>query len=159
MSIFREFREFAVKGNVIDLAVGVIIGAAFGKIVSSVVEDLVMPPIGTVLGKVDFKDLFFVLPGQDAAKVAKLDASHSLVTAKAEGVAVIAYGNFFNQVVQFLIVAFAVFLLVKAVNHARQKFEKPVEASEPVTKQCPLCLSDVPIKATKCKFCTADIAA
>lgn len=158
MSLFREFREFAVKGNVIDLAVGVIIGAAFGKIVTSVVEDLVMPPIGTVLGKVDFKDLFFIMPGQDAAKVAKVDASHSLATAKAEGVAVVAYGNFFNQVIQFLIVAFAVFLLVKAVNQARQKFEKPAEATAPVTKQCPYCLSDVPIKATKCKFCTAEIS-
>lgn len=157
MSIFREFREFAVKGNVIDLAVGVIIGAAFGKIVTSVVEDLVMPPIGALLGKVDFKDLFVVLPGQDAAKVAKVEATHSLAAAKAEGVAVVAYGNFFNQIVQFVIVAFAVFLLVKAVNSARRKFEKPVEASEPVTKQCPHCLSDIPIRATRCKFCTSDL--
>ena len=159
MGLFREFRDFAVKGNVIDLAVGVIIGAAFGKIVASVVEDVIMPPLGTVLGKVDFKDLYWVVPGQDAAKLADFGAAPSLANAKAKGIAVLAYGNFFNQVLQFVIVAFAVFLLVKAINTARSKLEKPAEAGEPVTKQCPHCLSDIPIKATKCKFCTADIAA
>ncbi|MGV3618631.1 MAG: large conductance mechanosensitive channel protein MscL [Fimbriimonas sp.] len=161
MSIFREFREFAVKGNVIDLAVGVIIGAAFGKIVTSIVEDLIMPPLGMILGKVDFKDKFLLLPGQDdkVAELAGKNLTLNPTTAKANGISVLAYGNFLNQVVQFLIVAFAVFLLVKAVNRARQQFEKPAPVTEPVTKQCPLCLSDVPIKATKCKFCTADIGA
>jgi large conductance mechanosensitive channel len=161
VGLFREFREFAVKGNVIDLAVGVIIGAAFGKIVTSVVEDVIMPPLGMVMGRVDFKDKFLVLPGQDDKLAALPQANFTLspATAKEHGISVLAYGNFLNNVVQFLIVAFAVFLLVKAINQAKAKFEAPTPTTEPVTKQCPFCLSDVPIKATKCKFCTTDLPA
>ncbi len=157
MALFREFREFAVKGNVIDLAVGVIIGAAFGKIVTSLVEDVIMPPIGVALGKVDFTNLFSVLPGQEAS-LAKVKGDLTLASAKEAGVAVFAYGNFINQIVQFLIVAFAVFLLVRALNRAKAHFEAPTPSTEPITKQCPHCLSDVPVKASKCKFCTSTLA-
>lgn len=155
MSLLKEFREFAVKGNVIDLAVGVIIGAAFGKIVSSIVEDLVMPPIGVLLGKVKFTDLFFVVPGQDKPA----PAQHTLEAYKAAGISTINYGQFVSNVLQFLIVAFIVFLMVKAINKAKNHVQPPAPPSDPTTKQCPYCLSDVPIKATKCKFCTSELTA
>lgn len=161
MSLLKEFREFAVKGNVIDLAVGVIIGAAFGRIVTSVVEDIVMPPLGVLLGRVDFKDRLYVLPGQNAENLAKYEAAgRTLASAKANGINAIAYGNFLNQVLQFLIVAFAVFLMVRAMNRAKSLIDTPKEAApaEPSTKACPKCLSDIPMAATKCKFCTADLA-
>jgi len=169
MSLVKEFREFAVKGNVIDLAVGVIIGAAFGKIVTSIVEDIVMPPIGVILGKVNFNDLFAVLPGQeDKIKEALAKSTEAkpvtlttLADYKANGIATLNYGQFINNVVQFLIVAFVVFLMVKAINKAKRRFEKdqPVPAPAPETKPCPFCLSEVPIKATKCKFCTSVLSA
>lgn len=154
-----------MKGNVVDLAVGVIIGGAFGKIVSSLVEDVIMPPIGVVLGRVDFSSLFLRLPGQDAKILSYLQKNPgadidaiSLAQAKQAGIAVFAYGQFINQIIQFTIVAFAVFLLVKAINRAKAHVEPPTPASEPVTKECPLCLSDIPAKATRCKYCTAEIA-
>jgi len=168
MSVFKEFREFAVKGNVIDLAVGVIIGAAFGKIVTSVVEDIVMPPIGVILGKVDFNSLFWTIPGQQdkidtlreaAQKAGKPFSLVTLADNKANGIATLNYGQFFSNIVQFLIVAFVVFLMVKAINKAKRKFEKETPAAAPNTKVCPFCLSEVPIGAAKCKFCTADIPA
>ncbi|MGE5256033.1 MAG: large conductance mechanosensitive channel protein MscL [Hyphomicrobiales bacterium] len=144
--MFKEFKEFAMRGNVLDMAVGIIIGAAFGKIVSSFVADVLMPPIGLLLGKVDFSNLFINLSGQSYSSV---DA------AKAAGAATLNYGMFLNTVVDFLIVAFAVFLLVKQVNRFIAKKEEPPAA--PTTKECPRCLSQIPIKATRCAHCTADI--
>jgi large conductance mechanosensitive channel len=125
-SFFREFREFAVKGNVVDLAVGIIIGAAFGKIVSSLVDDVIMPPIGLLLGKVDFSDLFLDLSGGDFA---------SLAVAKTAGAPVIAYGSFINTVINFLIVAFAVFLLVKQVNRLKRLADADDPAAAPPPRQ------------------------
>lgn len=133
-----EFRDFAVKGNVVDMAVGIIIGASFGGIVNSLVNDVIMPPIGFALGKVDFSNLKFVISD---------DVS-------------INYGLFINQIISFLIVAFAVFLLVKGITklqNAAKKEEKEAEAAEPTTKNCPRCTMEIPINASKCPHCTADI--
>lgn len=143
--MFKEFREFAVKGNVLDMAVGIIIGAAFGKIVTSLVEDIIMPPIGLLLGKVDFSSLYINLSGQQFA---------SLEAAKAAGVPLIRYGVFLNQTISFLVVAFAVFLLVKAVNHLRRD-EKQVE--EATAKACPYCQSQIALAATRCPHCTSQL--
>jgi large conductance mechanosensitive channel len=145
--MLKEFREFAVKGNVLDMAVGIIIGAAFGKIVTSLVEDVIMPPIGLLLGKVDFSSLYINLSGQ---------AYPSLAAAKAAGAATIAYGAFLNNVLSFVIVAFAVFLLVKAVNRLREKEHEAEEATE---KACPFCQSAVNLKATRCPHCTSELQA
>src|SRR5712671_1494090 len=128
--MLKEFKEFIARANVIDLAVGVIIGVAFGKIVTSLVEGIIMPPIGLILGKVDFSSLFVVL---DHAK----GVPASLADAKAKGIPVIAYGAFLNDVVNFLIVAFAVFVLVQQAN----RFKKPAGPAQPATKECPRCLS------------------
>jgi large conductance mechanosensitive channel len=146
--MFKEFKEFAVRGNVLDLAIGVIIGAAFGKVVTSLVDDVLMPPIGMVLGRVDFSNLFVNLSGKPVASVAQ---------AKAAGVPTINYGLFLNSVLSFLIVAFVVFLIVRAVNRMRRGEEKP--AAPPVVKECPYCLSSIPIKATRCPHCTSQLAA
>ncbi len=140
--MLKEFREFIARGNVIDLAIAVIIGAAFGKIVTSLVEGIIMPPIGLVLGKVDFSNLFIDLSGQHPA---------SLAEAKTKGLAVIAYGAFINDIVGFLIIAFVVFLIVKALN-SRRRDEAP-----PAKKDCPFCLSSIPIPATRCAACCADL--
>jgi large conductance mechanosensitive channel len=143
--VIKEFREFINRGNVIDLAVAVVIGAAFGRIVTSLVDGLLMPPLGLVLGRVDFSSLFVVL---DSSK----GVPASLADAKTQGVPVIAYGAFLNEIVNFLIVAFAVFLLVKQANRLK---ESPPAAT---TRTCPFCLSDaVPIKATRCASCCADL--
>jgi large conductance mechanosensitive channel len=147
--MFKEFREFIARGNVIDLAVAVVIGAAFGKIVTSLVEGVVMPPIGLILGKVDFASLFYVL---DSSK----GSPASLAEAKAKGVPVVAYGQFLNDVINFLIIAFVIFLVVKAYN--RLKSKQTTDAA-PTTKDCPYCLSTIPLKATRCKDCTAELAA
>jgi large conductance mechanosensitive channel len=147
--MFKEFREFIARGNVIDLAVAVVIGAAFGKIVTTLVEGIVMPPIGLILGKVDFASLFYVL---DSTK----GAPASLADAKAKGVPVVAYGQFLNDVINFLIIAFVIFLIVKAYN--RLKSKQATDAA-PTTKDCPYCLSTIPLKATRCKDCTAELAA
>jgi large conductance mechanosensitive channel len=147
--MFKEFREFINRGNVMDLAVAVIIGAAFGKILTSLVEGVIMPPVGMILGKVDFASLFSVL---DASK----GVPASLADAKAKGIPVIAYGQFLNDVVNFLIVAFVVFLIVKYVNRLKNKI---VTDEGPTTKDCPHCLSTIPLKAMRCKDCTADLRA
>ena len=144
MSFASEFKEFAVKGNVVDLAVGVIIGAAFGTIVTSLVNDILMPPIGRFLGGVDFKDLFISLSGQSFP---------TLAAAKAAGAPTLNYGVFLNAIINFLIVAFAVFLLVQQVNRL---FPKPAPAP---TKECSWCAAMIPEKAKRCPHCTSNLAA
>ena len=146
--MFKEFREFIARGNVIDLAVAVVIGAAFGKIVASLVEGIIMPPIGLILGKIDFSSLFYVLDSSQGVPV-------SLAEAKAKGIPVIAYGAMINDVVNFLIIAFVIFLIVKAVNNLKRKEESP--AAAPSTKSCPYCLSTIPLNATRCAHCTSDV--
>ena len=146
--MLKEFKEFAMRGNVLDMAVGIIIGAAFGKIVGSFVEDILMPPLGMLLGKMDFSNLFVSLTGQSYP---------SLAAAKAAGAATINYGIFFNHVFNFLIVAFAIFLLIKQVN--RLKREEAAAPAAPTTKDCPYCLSTIPVKAMRCAHCTADLKA
>jgi large conductance mechanosensitive channel len=146
--MLKEFKEFAVRGNVLDLAIGVIIGAAFGKIVTSLVDDILMPPIGLLLGKVDFTNLFVDLSGKHYP---------SLAAAKAAGAPTVNYGVFLNAVLSFLIVALVVFLIVREFNKLRRGEEKP--AAEPVVKECPYCLSSIPIKATRCPHCTSELKA
>ena len=143
--MLKEFKAFAMRGNVLDLAVALVIGAAFGKIVTSFVEDILMPPIGMLLGKVDMKSLFIDLSGTPHA---------SLAEAKAAGAATINYGVFLNTIVDFIFVAFAVFLLVRAVN----RMQKPAPAA-PRTRACPYCLSTIPEMATKCAQCTSPLPA
>jgi len=144
--MFKEFREFAMRGNVLDMAVGIIIGAAFGKIITSLVNDILMPPIGLVLGKVDFSNLFVDLSGQSHA---------TLALAKAAGAATINYGLFLNTVLDFVIVAFAIFLLIRQVN----RLQRPAPAPAPATKDCPYCVSKVALKATRCPQCTSELKA
>ena len=143
--MLQEFKKFALQGNVLDMAIGIIIGAAFGKIVSSLVADVLMPPIGLLVGKIDFSSLFLNLSGQDYA---------SLAAAKAAGAPTINYGIFLNNVFDFLIVAFVIFLLVKQINRLKAK-EAP--AAAPTTRDCPRCLSPVPLKASRCAHCTSDM--
>jgi len=143
--MIKEFKEFAMRGNVLDMAVGIIIGAAFGQIVNSFVQDILMPPMGRLLGHVDFSNLFVSLSGAHYDTVA---------AAKAAGAATLNYGLFLNTVINFLIVAFAVFLLVRQVNRLAPK---PAPAAAPATRDCPYCLSAVPAKATKCSHCTSDL--
>jgi len=145
--MWKEFREFAMRGNVIDLAVGVIIGAAFGKIVTSLVSDVLMPPFGLVLGKVDFSSLFVTLSGGHY---------NSLAEAKAAGAATLNYGLFINNIIDFLLVAFAVFLLVKQVNRFMPKPPAPPAAE---AKECEYCKSSIPKAATRCPHCTSQLAA
>jgi len=145
--MLKEFKEFAVRGNALDLAVAVIIGAAFGAIVTSLVNDMIMPPVGLLAGHMDFKDLFLALNGKTYA---------SLSAAKAAGAPVVAYGQFLNTIINFVIVSFAVFLLVKQMN----RFRKPAAAPPaPATKECPFCLSVIPAKAVRCAHCTSDVRA
>jgi large conductance mechanosensitive channel len=144
--MIKEFKEFIARGNVIDLAVGVIIGAAFGKIVTTLVEGILMPPLGLALGRIDFSSLFYVL---DASK----GIPASLADAKTKGIPVIAYGQFVNEIIGFLIVAFAVFMLVKQVNRLKRE---PAPAP-PSTKECAFCASAIPIKATRCPNCTSQL--
>jgi large conductance mechanosensitive channel len=150
MGMMKEFREFAVKGNVVDMAVGIIVGAAFGTIVKSLVDDIIMPPIGLLLGNVDFSDLFIVLKqGVTAGPFA------TMADAKAAGAVTLNYGSFINTLVSFLIVAFAVFMLVKNIN--RLKREKEAVPAAPTTKECPHCFSTVHIKAVRCPNCTSNL--
>jgi large conductance mechanosensitive channel len=144
--MMKEFKEFVMRGNVVDMAVGIIIGAAFGKIVTSFVNDILMPPIGLMLGKVDFTNLFVNLSGQQYSTVA---------AAKAAGAATLNYGIFFNTVLDFLIIAFAIFLLIRQVNRMKQTAPAPA----PSTKECPFCLSATPLKATRCPHCTSEMKA
>jgi len=144
MKLLKEFREFAARGNVVDLAVGVIIGAAFGKIVTSLVSDIIMPPVGLLLGKVDFSNLFIDLSGTH---------HDSLAAAKAAGAPTINYGLFINTIIDFAIVAFVIFLVIQQMNRFIKK------AGPATTRDCPCCTSSISVKATKCPHCTADIAA
>jgi len=149
MSVLKEFKDFAVKGNVVDMAVGIIVGASFGTIVSSLVADVLMPPIGLLLGRVDFANLFFVLKeGVNAAA-----PYSSVAAAKAAGAVTINYGLFLNQIISFVIVAFAVFLLVYNIN----KLKKQPVAAAPNTKECPYCFMAIPLKATRCPDCTSEL--
>jgi large conductance mechanosensitive channel len=145
--MLREFREFAMRGNVIDLAVGIIIGGAFGKIVTSLVNDIIMPPIGLLLGRVNFTDLFINLSGEHYPSV---DAAH------AAGAPTLNYGMFLNTIIDFLLVAFAVFLLVKQINRLHRPAPQP--AAGPTTKDCPFCMMSIPIKASRCGHCTSPLA-
>lgn len=147
--MLKEFKEFALKGNVVDLAVGIIIGGAFGIIVKSLVDDVLMPPIGLLLGGVDFTNLFLVLKGGATA-----GPYASLAEAKAAGAVTINYGVFFNAVVSFVIVTFAVFLLIRGLNRMRRHQE-----AAPATKECQYCASTIPIKASRCPQCTSQLAA
>lgn len=142
--MLREFKEFALKGNVVDLAVGLMIGAAFGNIVSSLVNDILMPPIGLLLGNVDFSNLFISLSGTTYA---------SLKEAQAAGAPTINYGLFINTVINFLLVALALYFVVRAIN----RFRKEPAPIEPNTKECPYCLSTIPINATRCAHCTSEL--
>jgi len=144
--VLKEFKEFAMRGNVMDLAVGVIIGAAFGKIVTSLVEDVLMPPIGQLAGKVDFSELFFSLSGK---------SYDTLKAAKEAGVATLNYGIFLNNVINFLIVAFVVFLVVQQMNRLTRK---PAQAVVPTTKDCPQCAMPIPLAAKRCGHCTSQLA-
>jgi large conductance mechanosensitive channel len=148
--MYKEFRDFIARGNVIDLAVGVIIGAAFGKIVTTLVEGILMPPLGLVLGRVDFSSLFFVL---DSAKGVPV----SLADAKAKGIPIIAYGQLLNDIIGFLIVALAVFLLVKQVNRIKSSVDRATAEASPTTKECQFCASTISIKATRCPECTSQL--
>ena len=145
--MLKEFRAFIARGNVVDLAVAVVIGAAFGKIIASLVEGLVMPPIGMLMGGIDFTSLFVVL---DSSK----GIPASLAEAKTKGIPVIAYGQFINDVINFLIIAAVIFLIVRQYN--RLKAQPP---AAPTTKECPYCLSTIPLKATRCAHCTAELKA
>lgn len=149
--MLKEFRDFIARGNVVDLAVGVIIGAAFGKIVTTLVEGIVMPPIGLVLNDIDFSSMFYVLDSSKGVPI-------SLADARTKGTPVIAYGQFINDVLGFLIVALAVFLLVKQVNRIKSGLDKPTPAAAPATKECQFCASTISIKATRCPACTSQLA-
>ena len=149
--MLKEFKEFAMKGNALDMAIGIIIGAAFGTIVKSLVSDVIMPPIGLLLGNVDFSSLFILL--KSGAKVAGPYAS--LADAQAAGAVTLNYGIFINSVVSFLIIAFSVFLVIKSFNQFKRKKEVP--AAAPTTKSCPYCYTAIPIQATKCPACTSGL--
>lgn len=145
--MLKEFKEFAMKGNVLDMAIGIIIGAAFGKVVSSMVGDVLMPPIGMLMGSVDFSSLFFSLNGQPYP---------SLAAAKAAGAPTVNYGVFLQTILDFVIVAFVIFLLVKQMNRLKKSEAPPAPIS---IRNCPFCLSEIPVKATRCGHCTSDVKA
>jgi len=148
--MFKEFKDFAMRGNVVDMAVGIVIGAAFGKIISSVVADIMMPPIGLLLGGVDFSNLYFVLKegGKPGPYLALTDA-------QAAGAVTLNYGLFINQIVSFTIVAFALFMVIKAMN--TMKREAPVAPAPPTTKDCPECAMAIPLAAKRCGHCTSPV--
>jgi large conductance mechanosensitive channel len=145
--MFKEFREFAMRGNVIDLAVGIMIGAAFNRIVNSFVNDILMPPIGLLVDETDFSNLFISLSGEDYP---------SLAAAQAEGAATLNYGLFINNLIDFIIIAFILFLIVRKVNVLKSRLE-PVQEESPTVKGCPYCYSTIPIKATRCPSCTSEL--
>jgi large conductance mechanosensitive channel len=144
--MIKEFKDFIMRGNVLDLAIGVIIGGAFGKIVSSLVTDVLMPPIGMLLGKVDFSNLYINMSGGSFS---------SLADAQKAGAATLNYGLFLNNVINFIIVALVIFIIVKQVNRLQKPAAQP--AAEPTTKECPFCKSGIPIKATRCPHCTSQL--
>ena len=150
--MFKEFKEFALRGNVVDMAVGIIIGAAFGTIVKSLVSDVIMPPIGLLLGNVDFSNLFLVLKAGTAA-----GPYATLADAQAAGAVTLNYGLFINTIISFIIVAFSVFLIIRNINRLKKQEEAP--APEPTTKECPHCFSTIPIMAKRCPFCTSTLEA
>lgn len=150
MGFLSEFKQFAMRGNVVDMAVGVVIGGAFGPIVGSVVNDVMMPPIGSLLGGVDFKDFFFVLKDPKSAETV-----HTLAAMRADGAVLIAYGNLLNTILNFMIVAFAVFLLVKSINQMKAKEPPP---PPPNSRDCPMCCTSIPIAAKRCPHCTSEVA-
>ena len=150
--MFKDFKEFAMRGNVVDMAVGIIIGAAFGAVVKSLVADVIMPPIGLLLGNVDFTNLFLTLK---AGKIAGPYAS--LAAAQAAGAVTLNLGLFINTIISFVIVAFAVFLLIRGITQLRR--EQKVPPAEPATKACPYCLSEIPLKASRCPHCTSELGA
>ena len=149
--MLKEFKEFAMRGNVVDMAVGIIIGAAFGTIINSLVADVIMPPIGLLLGNIDFSNLFVVL--KDGAKAPP--PYEFLTAAKAAGATSINYGVFINTIITFLIVAFAVFLLIRSINKLKRQEEAP--PAVPTTKECPYCISTISVKATRCSHCTSEL--
>ncbi len=151
--MLREFKEFVMRGNVVDMAVGIVIGAAFGTIVKSFVDDVLMPPIGLLFGNVDFANLFIVL--KEGTKAAGPYAS--LAAAKAAGAVTLNWGTFINTIISFIIIAFAVFLVIKGIN--RMKREKEAPAAEPTTKECPFCFTTIPIQASRCPHCTSQLMA
>jgi large conductance mechanosensitive channel len=149
--MLKEFKEFALRGNVVDMAIGIVIGAAFGAIVTSLVNDVIMPPIGLLLGRVDFADLYVLLRAGDPTP-----PYASLADAQAAGAVTINYGLFINAVIGFIIVAFVVFLIIRSINRMRREEEAP--PPEPTTKECPYCFSEISIKATRCAHCTSELA-
>jgi len=148
--MFKEFREFALRGSVMDMAVGIIIGAAFGAIVSSLVSDVLMPPIGMLLGRVDFSNLYAVIA---SGKVAGPYAS--LAAAQQAGAVTLNYGLFINKIISFLIVAFSLFLIIRSMNQMKKK--EAAAPAEPTTKECPFCFTMIPIKAVRCPHCTSEL--
>ena len=150
--MLKEFKEFALRGNVLDMAIGIVIGAAFGTIVKSLVDDIIMPPIGLLLGGVDFANLFILLRVGDPPS-----PYASLADAQAAGAVTINYGLFINAVISFIIVAFVVFLIIRSINRMKREEEAP--PAEPTTKACPYCLSEIPIQATRCGHCTSELPA
>jgi large conductance mechanosensitive channel len=150
--MFKDFKEFAMRGSVVDMAIGIVIGAAFGTIVKSFVDDVLMPPIGLLLGNVDFTNLFVTL--RDGAKAAGPYAS--LAAAKAAGAVTLNLGVFINTIISFLIIAFAVFLVIKGLNRMKREEAPP---AEPTTKECPFCLSTISLKASRCPHCTSELGA
>ncbi|MBM4301955.1 MAG: large-conductance mechanosensitive channel protein MscL [Deltaproteobacteria bacterium] len=151
--MLKDFKEFAMRGNVVDMAIGIVIGAAFGAIVKSFVDDVLMPPIGLLLGNVDFSNFFLTL--KEGSKAAGPYAS--LAAAKAAGAVTLNLGIFVNTIISFIIIAFAVFLVIKGLN--RMKREKAAAAVEPTTRECPFCLSTISLKATRCPHCTSELRA
>ena len=165
MGMLKEFREFAMRGNVVDMAVGVIIGAAFGSIVKSVIDDLVMPPIGRIVGNVDFANLYVPLSdkiSQAQAVAAATNANFTLALAEAKKIGpVFAYGNFITVLINFAILAFCIFMVVKGMNTLKKRLEAakgaPAAPGEPTTKECPQCFSTISVKAKRCPNCTSQI--
>jgi large conductance mechanosensitive channel len=151
--MFKEFKEFIMRGNVVDMAIGIVIGAAFGAIVKSFVDDVLMPPIGLLLGNVDFSHFFITL--KEGAKAAGPYAS--LAAAKAAGAVTLNLGIFINTIISFIIIAFAVFIVIKGINRMKREQEAP--PAEPTTRDCPFCLSAIPLKATRCPHCTSELGA
>ena len=149
--MLKEFKEFIMRGNVMDMAVGIIIGAAFSAIVNSLVKDIITPVIGLIF-KADFTNMFVVLKDGSADP-----ENNTLAAAQAVGAVTLNYGNFLNYVITFIIVAFVIFMLIRAINRMRRAAEKPKEAAAPTTRECPFCLSAVPIKATRCPHCTSEL--
>ena len=151
--MLKDFKEFVMRGNVVDMAIGIVIGAAFGAIVKSFVDDVLMPPIGLLLGNVDFSSLFIML--REGGKAAGPYAS--LAAAKAAGAVTLNLGIFINTIISFIIIAFAVFLVIKGINRMKREQEAP--PAEPTIRECPFCLSEIPLRATRCPHCTSELGA